>query len=83
MLELSEVILVLKDPSGYPFGHEGSGWRYQSREVYLISKIISSTVTFFGLSISFWLNKSKKLFLRLALCLIIFLIILELRLSIS
>ena len=82
LFELSEVISVISDPSRYPFGHKGSGWRYRTEEVYLISRIIGSVVTMLGIIFSFLFNK-KAFIIRFGLCLAIFLVILEFRFSIS
>lgn len=82
LLESSEVFSVIKDSSGYPFGYEGSGWRYQSMEVYLISSIVSSIISLTGIIVSFFMHEKKKLYIRLVLSFFIFLIVLEFRLSI-
>ena len=83
LLESSEVISVLRDSSGYPFGHEGSGWRYQSREVYLVSSVIGAVCSLTGIIVSLFVDEKKKLCIRLILVIIVLLVVLEFRLSIN
>ena len=51
-LTLSELPLLWNDGGGYPFGWEGGGWVYSSRETYAAVLVVEGVVALIGFALA-------------------------------